>query len=177
MLVYSYENKNTKREGALFVGRLSEEKGIKILLKAWENLSIKLKIIGDGPLSSLVMNNNNPNIEYLGFIKNVNEEISKSLLMIAPIYIGAGLKMKIPHIMSCGVPVITTSVGAEGIDINKENGLIVNDNIDSIIELSIEYLKNHENLIKLGLKAKQSVIKLFSSNNIIKKLNKIYISN
>ena len=52
----------------------------------------------------------------------------------------------------------------------------MSDNIDSIIELSIKYLKDYNNLIELGLNAKNSVINLFGSEDIIKKLNKIYLS-
>jgi glycosyltransferase involved in cell wall biosynthesis len=43
-----------RREGALFVGRLSEEKGVDILLRAWKHSKYPLKIIGDGPLSHFV---------------------------------------------------------------------------------------------------------------------------
>ena len=41
---------------ALFVGRLSPEKGIKTLLRAWYNLKdITLKIVGDGPLKNRIL--------------------------------------------------------------------------------------------------------------------------
>jgi glycosyltransferase involved in cell wall biosynthesis len=55
-----------RRQGALFVGRLSEEKGIRILLRAWKQSDYPLKIIGDGPLSDLVEQNVCKSISYLG---------------------------------------------------------------------------------------------------------------
>jgi glycosyltransferase involved in cell wall biosynthesis len=55
---------------ATFVGRLSKEKGLPILLNAWKQLGseIKLKIIGDGPLAADVQTAvaENPSIEWLG---------------------------------------------------------------------------------------------------------------
>jgi glycosyltransferase involved in cell wall biosynthesis len=55
-----------QREGALFVGRLDQQKGIDILLCAWEKIGYPLRIIGDGPLLPLVLENGNPRITYLG---------------------------------------------------------------------------------------------------------------
>jgi glycosyltransferase involved in cell wall biosynthesis len=55
---------------ATFVGRLSKEKGLPVLLDAWKTLGAEmpLKIIGDGPLASLVKDAmaENPNIQWLG---------------------------------------------------------------------------------------------------------------
>ncbi|MCB0840531.1 MAG: glycosyltransferase family 4 protein, partial [Bacteroidetes bacterium] len=52
----------------LFIGRLSEEKGIEVLLDACEHYDFKLKILGDGPLRGLVESRaaTNSNIDYLG---------------------------------------------------------------------------------------------------------------
>lgn len=61
---------NTRGNHALFVGRLSVEKGIDTLLEAWKHLGdkIPLKIVGDGPLSEQVQTaaEASSNIEYLG---------------------------------------------------------------------------------------------------------------
>lgn len=54
------------RTGALFVGRLDEQKGIRVLLEAWRTLDCPLKIIGDGPLSDIVRQAANPHITCLG---------------------------------------------------------------------------------------------------------------
>ena len=57
---------NRLQEGALFVGRLDEQKGICVLLQAWQDLEYPLTIIGDGPLASLVQQSANPWITFLG---------------------------------------------------------------------------------------------------------------
>jgi glycosyltransferase involved in cell wall biosynthesis len=55
-----------RREGGLFVGRLDEQKGLRVLLQAWENIDYPLTIIGDGPLSDLVQENARDRVLYLG---------------------------------------------------------------------------------------------------------------
>ena len=47
-----YDPDSDKKEYALFVGRISEEKGIRYLIKAWEKIDYKLIIAGTGPCSS-----------------------------------------------------------------------------------------------------------------------------
>ncbi len=54
------------RNGALFVGRLDEQKGISVLLRAWQDVDYPLRIIGDGPLSDVVQQSGNNRITYLG---------------------------------------------------------------------------------------------------------------
>ena len=74
--------------GFIFVGRLSEEKGIHLLIEAFKELPYNLKIIGDGPLRELVEKNsyNFENITYLGAMsrENVLLELNKSSALINP---------------------------------------------------------------------------------------------
>ena len=55
-----------QREGGLFVGRLDEQKGVDIMLRAWKDIDCPLRIIGDGPLSELVERHVNNRVVYLG---------------------------------------------------------------------------------------------------------------
>lgn len=55
-----------RREGALFVGRLDQQKGLGTILRAWKDIDYPLKIIGDGPLSKFIERNRNERITYFG---------------------------------------------------------------------------------------------------------------
>lgn len=55
-----------RREGGLFVGRLDDQKGIRVLLEAWKEIDYPLRIIGDGPLSELVERNASDRVSCLG---------------------------------------------------------------------------------------------------------------
>ncbi len=72
----------------LFIGRLSEEKGIEILLNAFKGSPFLLKIAGDGPLKELVLNTikQSSNISYLGNLTSakVTEELQKTQALIFP---------------------------------------------------------------------------------------------
>ncbi|RZK21674.1 MAG: glycosyltransferase [Pedobacter sp.] len=99
----------------LFIGRLSEEKGIKTLLKAFENHSEALKIAGTGPLSGFVLEavERSANIEYLGQLSKTEIEKmidgAKALIFPSEWYETFGMVMI--ESFSLGKPVIAADLG------------------------------------------------------------------
>ena len=117
---------------------------------------------------------NTEGINYLGFIDEIDEFIKTQMLMVAPIQLGAGLKMKIPHSLANGTPVITTSIGAEGIDIGSENGLWVCDGIEIIIKKINSLLIRQPILIERGKAGQNAVKKLFSEEVILSRFDQLF---
>ena len=117
---------------------------------------------------------NTEGINYLGFIDEIDEFIKTQMLMVAPIQLGAGLKMKIPHSLANGTPVITTPIGAEGIDISSENGLWVCDGIEMIIIKINSLLGRQPILIGRGKAGQNAVKKLFSEEVILSRFDQLF---
>ena len=117
---------------------------------------------------------NTEGINYLGFIDEIDEFIKTQMLMVAPIQLGAGLKMKIPHSLANGTPVITTTIGAEGIDIGSENGLWVCDGIEMIIIKINSLLGRQPILIGRGKAGQNAVKKLFSEEVILSRFDQLF---
>ena len=67
------------------------------------------------------------NIIFMDFVKNLEEEAKKCLALVAPIQFGTGIKIKVIEMMGLGVPVITSPVGVEGLNLGKEDGFLVCD--------------------------------------------------
>lgn len=103
---------------ALFVGRLSAEKGVQVLLDAWEKLAgkIPLKIVGDGPLAAEIAINaaRLPEVELLGR-KSGAEVISlmrNAQFLLFPSIWYEGFPMTILEAYSVGLPVIASDLGS-----------------------------------------------------------------
>ena len=62
------------RHGALFVGRLDEQKGVRTLLQAWENIEYPLTIVGDGPFADIVAASDNRWISFVGRLSHAEVE-------------------------------------------------------------------------------------------------------
>ncbi|GHN02633.1 glycosyl transferase [Cytophagales bacterium WSM2-2] len=113
----------------LFVGRLVEEKGIQILLRATKLLKFRLTIIGDGPLRKLVTDaaSVNVNIRYLGFQDKeaIAGHLKKCKALIFPSIWYEGFPLTILEAFSTGTLVIASELGAMAEIIeNGVNGLL-----------------------------------------------------
>lgn len=105
---------------ALFVGRLSPEKGIRALLRAWERLgeTIPLKIAGDGPLAADVADaaRRLPGIEWLGRLSPtaVTTAMQGAALLVFPSEWYEGLPRTIIESFAVGTPVVASNLGTMG---------------------------------------------------------------
>ncbi|MEL6463008.1 MAG: glycosyltransferase family 4 protein, partial [Cyanobacteria bacterium J06621_15] len=85
----------------------------------------KLYIVGSNP-SLKIKQLESENIIVTGFIEDPSDFFEKAQIGIVPLLQGAGIKLKTLEMMQAGLPVISTSIGAEGIE-NSTN-IFVNDN-------------------------------------------------
>jgi glycosyltransferase involved in cell wall biosynthesis len=103
---------------ALFVGRLSHEKGIATLLAAWHHLigSVPLQIIGDGPLSNEVADASaaDSSITWLGRMDRaeVLHRMRNATVLVLPSEVYEAFPLTIVEAFASGTPVIATDVGA-----------------------------------------------------------------
>ncbi|MCL6472479.1 MAG: glycosyltransferase [Firmicutes bacterium] len=118
---------------ALFVGRLSQEKGIETMLKAWEQLGsyIPLKIIGDGSLADKVYNTAQsvPGVEWLGWQEKeiIYDLMGNAKALIFPSECFESLPQTIIESFAKGTMVIASRLGAMATLIHdKRNGLHFN---------------------------------------------------
>jgi glycosyltransferase involved in cell wall biosynthesis len=104
-----------KNDYFLYAGRLNEEKGIKILLKAFAHSSFRLKIAGQGPLEDKVINycSHFPNLEFKGSLqkKNVLELMQNCTALVFPSIWLEGMPLTIIEAFACGMPVISSRTG------------------------------------------------------------------
>jgi len=119
-------------EYALFVGRLSSEKGIETLLEAWQigNLQIPLWIAGDGPmrakLEAKVMRDGLRNVQFLGRLSQVaiTDVMKGARFVVIPSLWYEGFPMVLAESFACGVPVLGSKLGAmEEVIEDGEQGL------------------------------------------------------
>jgi len=103
---------------AVFVGRLSPEKGIDTLLAAWSQLpeNIPLRIAGDGPLADMVQKAayNDPRIKWLGHCnaETIHATLQNAACLIMPSTWYETFGLTIVEAFAAGTPVIASRLGA-----------------------------------------------------------------
>ena len=122
-IVASDPGKSNGRGGyAVFVGRLSPEKGLSTLLAAWKLLSVSvpLMIVGDGPLRQRLEaeaeRNGLWNVTFRGHVSNpdTREAIKQAAFLILPSLWYEGFPMVIAESLACGTPVLASRLGSTG---------------------------------------------------------------
>lgn len=111
------------RSGALYVGRLSAEKGVDILLNAWRSLpDISLRIVGDGPTRKLLEEAAPHNVSFLGSLDptQVRYEMERAAMLVMPSIWYEGLPMTIVEAYSVGLPVLASNLGAMAVLIQPD---------------------------------------------------------
>ncbi len=107
-----------ERPYALFVGRLSPEKGLRTLIAAWGKLNarVPLRIVGDGPLRPELEASVNGarSVRFEGHLEreDVLDSLNRARFLVFPSEWYEGLPLAITEAFACGVPVIASRLGA-----------------------------------------------------------------
>lgn len=78
--------------------------------------TIKLLIYGRNPSEQIRRLHDGSNIIVRGFVNDIREAFRSSEIVIVPLYVGSGIRIKILEAMAMGKTIVTTSIGCEGIE-------------------------------------------------------------
>jgi glycosyltransferase involved in cell wall biosynthesis len=118
----------SRKDNFLFIGRLSEEKGIKVLLEAFKQVPLTLTIIGEGPLREQVEAacREHSNITYLGYQQKdvIINELRTCNALIFPSVWYETFGLTIIEAFATSTPVIASNIGSPSLLIKDQyNGL------------------------------------------------------
>lgn len=168
------------------VARLSWEKGIDYLIKAWPRVLkeipfAKLVIVGEGnkrgEIEKMIKDFNiSDSVELKGSLPHnkIFDEIKKSEIFICP-SLAEGLGIVFIEAQACGVPVIGTRIGGiPDVIQNNENGILIEPkNSEEISKSIIALLKNEDLRDRLSKKALETVRK-YDWKKIVEKIDFLY---
>lgn len=133
----------------------------------------KFVIAGRGvPQSFLQLNL--PNVLVIENVIDSKAFYQKYQIMLVPLLSGSGLRIKIIEGMAYGKPIVSTSVGAEGIYCDTKKDLIIADNSEDFSNAVIELLNNPVKRIALEKNAASFAYKEFDNKNVVSKLVQFY---
>lgn len=110
-------------------------------------------------------------IKFLGYVKSVKEELEKNDICVCPITVGAGVKNKILQASLVGLPIVSTTLGIEGINNEIKNSVFIADTAEEFKQ-QIEKINNLDNnkLLKIIKEQQEKIIKYNNLKNIINKI-------
>lgn len=166
-----------------FLGQMGREENylaamdlIRIAEKVKHYISeLQVYIVGSQPPEELKQQENEF-IHVTGFVDNVDEYLERAQLAVFPLSLGAGIKLKVLRSLAAGTPVVTTVVGAEGID---ESGrvLYIAKTDEEFVEKIIKYIKDKNLQLKKIVDSREYVKRYFGWDESERILEKVYGGN
>lgn len=103
-----------ERQGALYVGRLSPEKGVDMLVDAWAQVDHPLTVIGDGPLRRALEQRAPGHVTIAGPLdsRQVHAAMAKAALLVFPSLAYENFPLAVVEAMANGLPVLASRRGA-----------------------------------------------------------------
>ncbi|GGB41471.1 glycosyltransferase [Fictibacillus barbaricus] len=164
---FSFQKQLTNNNSLIFVGNMSyspNREGVKYFIKYIFPL-IKEKIedftfyvVGRNPTKDLIrLCEKHENIILTGEVDDVRKYLWNAKLFVCPLKSGAGLQNKVLEAMSCGIPVITTSIVSEPIKAKDGQNIIVRDRDEEFAQTIVQLLTDQIQLNNIRNQARTFV--------------------
>jgi glycosyltransferase involved in cell wall biosynthesis len=141
--------------------------------KVKEKLGIDLTVTGSWSEDNRREIEKFGNVQFSGFVDDINE-FSRNSLMIVPVRIGSGIRTKILYGMAQGLPVVSASIGAEGIPAENNKEIVIVDDADKFANAIIELFSNKNKALALAKGGQQFVQNNYSQKVLGEKRREIY---
>ena len=135
----------------------------------------ELYIVGKNPSDKVKeLSAKYENVTLLGYVESLEEYYEKCDVLIVPLFIGSGQRVKIIEAFSRAYPVISTTIGLEGLKyIDGETVLVANN--EKEFKNQIDKCKNYEVLSRIGKEGNKVFDAEYSTEIIKEKINKILV--
>ena len=177
-----FVQKDFSEPSLIFCGSLDYAPNKNGLLWFYETIWPKLKTTIKGITLTVIGRNGHdnayaplkidPQINFIGEVKDVAPYYQKNNIAIVPLLKGSGTRLKILEAMSFGLPVISTSIGAEGINYTLNKNIIIANTLEEF-ELGLKVLTSKIDLSKtISEKALQLIDKKYQWSVIVENIYK-----
>ena len=165
-----------------FIGRMdyypNQECMARFCAETWPLLkarrpALKLLIVGADPSPEMRALGRLPGVTVTGSVPDVRPFIRSSALMVAPLNIARGTQNKILEAMAMGVPVVTSSVAAGGVDAQAVKHFLVADTPDEYCQAILRVIGDREERRRLAVAGRQRMLSHHAWSHSMQRLDQI----
>lgn len=127
----------------------------------------KFYIAGMNPTKKVLELAKQDGIEVTGFVQDIMPYFDQANLFVAPFRIARGVQNKVLQAFACGLPVISTSMGADGIACEHGEHLIISDDANDFANQALSLIDDPKRAESLGLAAHGLIHKQFSWQGVL----------
>lgn len=139
--------------------------------------SISFKIIGRNPSARLkAVAASLPGVELTGRVADVRPFLAEAEVVVVPLRVGGGTRIKIPEAMAMGKAVVSTTVGAEGLPFRNEQEIMLADNSEGFAKAVTELMLNPKRRTDIEFEACDRVRREHGWESIVDRLEETLVS-
>jgi glycosyltransferase involved in cell wall biosynthesis len=167
----------------LWIGHMDVHTNKDAVLYFWRDIypilrrkypKVKMTFVGTAPPKEIAAASKlDGHVRVTGFVDDIRPYIDEAAVMVVPLRIGSGTRLKILDAMAMGEAIVSTSVGCEGINVNDGKDILIADNPEDFANKTIELLKNPDMRINLEKNA-LDLAKTYDWDLIRKKQEAVY---
>ena len=148
------------------------------LEKVWPEIHRKYPLlhfyIAGRHMPQWLMEADYPNVDVLGEVEDARAFMYSKSILIVPLFSGSGIRIKIIEGMATGKTIISTTVGAEGINCTHGKDILIADTPEDFINCISDCVENKSFSETIGRKAREMILSEYNSDLIISKLTGFY---
>jgi glycosyltransferase involved in cell wall biosynthesis len=122
-----------------------------------EEPSATLSIVGRAPTPAVVKLGSEYGIEVTGRVDDVRPHMAQAAVYIVPLRIGGGTRLKIFEAMAMGKPVVSTTIGAEGLPVTSGSDVLVADSPSAFAHAVVRLFRSEGERTRIGQAARRLV--------------------
>jgi glycosyltransferase involved in cell wall biosynthesis len=134
----------------------------------------KLLIVGSAPSQEVQALADGSRIEVTGFVPDTRPYLTSAAVVIVPLLTGSGTRLKILEAMAMGKAIVSTTIGAEGIDCTHGKNISLADTPEEFSERVLGLMADQNQAKNLGMNARGLACEKYSWKNLSRNLEDIY---
>jgi sugar transferase (PEP-CTERM/EpsH1 system associated) len=135
---------------------------------------VNFYIVGNAPTAA-VRELAGPAVTVTGYVADIRPYIVNSSVYVVPMRMGSGTKLKVLEAMAMGIPVVSTTVGAEGIDVTPGTNILIGDTPADFARHVVALLGDAAARRRLATNARKLVEEKYDWLTIVPALEKVYL--
>ncbi len=116
-----------------------------------------LKVVGSNVWDEITRLSDLDGVHVVGFVENLDAAYDEAAVVVAPLRWGAGMKGKVCEAMACAVPLVTTRLGLEGLDVRPGVDLEVADEPHEMARSVIAMLSDQDAAERIGASGQAAI--------------------
>lgn len=164
---------------ALFLGSLiyppNRNAAVYLMREIWPRVRRRLPeavltIAGQSPEAVPGYDDPPPGVGFSGFVEDLDPLYAGTRVVCAPIFAGGGTRIKIVEAAAHGRPVVATTLGAEGLELEDGRAILLRDDPDSFADAVADLLQDDERARRIGEAARAAIASTYDRDQIIDRI-------